>query len=155
MLVSFLVRVSLKFPGLLGLIPGPWRTDIFLIHLFRNLSWTVGKMVCCPQVELFSTFHSVAWNQFLDLAAYIQNRNLITDSFFFFFFLLVAFFQVYLFIYLFLAVSGLSVCARAFSSCGKRGPLFIAVRGPLTIAASLVVEHRLQTRRLSTCGSRA
>ena len=28
-------------------------------------------------------------------------------------------------------------CARAFSSCGKRrGPLFIAVRGPLTVAAS-------------------
>ena len=25
-----------------------------------------------------------------------------------------------------------------FSSCGKRGPLFIAVRGPLTIAGSLV-----------------
>ena len=42
-----------------------------------------------------------------------------------------------------------------FSSCGKRGPLFIAVRGPLTIAASLVAEHRLQTRRLSNCGSRA
>ena len=46
-------------------------------------------------------------------------------------------------------------CARAFSSCGERGPLFIAVRGPLTIAASLVAEHRLQTRRLSCCGSRA
>ena len=29
------------------------------------------------------------------------------------------------------------------------------VRGPLTIAASLVAEHRLQTRRLSNCGSRA
>ena len=41
------------------------------------------------------------------------------------------------------------------SSCGKRGPLFIAVRGPLTIAASVVAEHRLQTRRLSNCGSRA
>ena len=27
------------------------------------------------------------------------------------------------------------------------------VRGPLTIAASLVAEHRLQTRRLSNCGS--
>ena len=65
-----------------------------------------------------------------------------------------AFFQVYLFIYLFLAVLGLRFCARAFSSCGKRGPLFIAVRGPLTIAASLVAEHRLQTRRLSSCGSR-
>ena len=43
---------------------------------------------------------------------------------------------------------------RAFSSCGERGPLFIAVRGPLTITASLVAEHRLQTRRLSSCGSR-
>ena len=50
---------------------------------------------------------------------------------------------------------GLRFCARAFSSCGKRGPLFIVVRGPLTIAASLVAEHRLQTRRLSSCGSRA
>ena len=54
-----------------------------------------------------------------------------------------------------MAVLGLHFCARAFSSCGKRGPLFIAVRGPLTIAASLAAEHRLQTRRLSTCGSRA
>ena len=50
---------------------------------------------------------------------------------------------------------GLCFCARAFSSCGKRGPLFIAVCGPLTIAASLVAEHRLQTRRLSSCGSQA
>ena len=63
---------------------------------------------------------------------------------------------IYLFIFnLFMAVLGLRFCARAFSSCGKWGPLFIAVRGPLTIAASLVAEHRLQTRRLSNCGSRA
>ena len=62
---------------------------------------------------------------------------------------------IYLFIYLFIAVLGLRFCARAFSSCGKWGPLLIAVRGPLTIAASLVAEHRLQTRRLSNCGSRA
>ena len=54
-----------------------------------------------------------------------------------------------------MAVLGLRFCARAFSSCGKWGPLFIAVRGPLTIAASLVAEHRLQTRRLSSCGARA
>ena len=54
-----------------------------------------------------------------------------------------------------MAVLGLRFCARAFSNCGKRGPLFIAVRGPLTIAASLVVEHRLQTHRLSNRGSRA
>ena len=56
-------------------------------------------------------------------------------------------------IYLFMAVLGLRFCARTFSSCGKRGPLFIAVRGPLTVVASLVAEHRLQTRRLSNCGS--
>ena len=62
---------------------------------------------------------------------------------------------IYLFIYLFLAALGLRFCVRSFSSCGKRGPLFIAVRGPLTIVASLVAEHRLQTRRLSSCGSRA
>ena len=59
-----------------------------------------------------------------------------------------------------MAVLGLRFCVRAFSSCGERGPLLIAVRGPLTIAASLVAEHRLQTRRLQTrrlssCGSRA
>ena len=67
---------------------------------------------------------------------------------FFFFF----FFLIYLFIH---SVLGLRFCARSFSSCGKRGPLFIAVCGPLTIAASLVAEHSLQTHRLSSCGSRA
>ena len=50
---------------------------------------------------------------------------------------------------------GLRLFARAFSSCGKQGPLLIAVHGPLTIAASPVAEHRLQTRRLSNCDSRA
>ena len=59
------------------------------------------------------------------------------------------FFFINLFIY-FLAVLGLRFCAWASSSCGERGPLFITVRGPLTIAASLVAEHRL-----SNCGSRA
>ena len=54
-----------------------------------------------------------------------------------------------------MAVLGLRCCARAFSSCSKWGPLFIAVRRPLTIVASPVAEHRLQTRRLSSCGSRA
>ena len=54
-----------------------------------------------------------------------------------------------------MAELGLRFCARTFSSCGKRGPRFIAVRGPLTLAASLVAEHGLQMRRLSNCGSRA
>ena len=68
-----------------------------------------------------------------------------------------------LFIYFYDCVGSLSFRVRAFSSCGKwgplfiavRGPLFIAVRGPFTIAAPPVAGHRLQTRRLSSCGSRA
>ena len=46
------------------------------------------------------------------------------------------------FIYL-LAALGLRCCAQAFSSCGERGSLFIAVRGLLIAVASLVAEHRL------------
>ena len=47
------------------------------------------------------------------------------------------------FIYLLLAVLGLRCCARAFSSCGERGLLFVAVRGLLTAVASFVAEHGL------------
>ena len=54
-----------------------------------------------------------------------------------------------------MAALGLRFCARAFSNCVKWGPLFIAVRGPPTTAAPPVAEHRLQTRRLSICCSRA
>ena len=49
---------------------------------------------------------------------------------------------MYLF-YLFLAALGLHCCAWAFSSWGKRGLLFVAVRGLLIAVASLVVEHGL------------
>ena len=84
------------------------------------------------------------------LSLYMKENPISIDDLFFF---LIFFF--YLLVYLFMAVLGLRFCMRAFSSCGKRGPLFIAVRGPLTIAASLVAEHRLQTRRLSNCGSQA
>ena len=72
------------------------------------------------------------------------------------FFFLINNYFIYLFIYLFIfGCVGSSFRARAFSSCGKRGPLFIAVRGPFTIATPPVAGHRLQTRRLSSCGSRA
>ena len=54
------------------------------------------------------------------------------------------FYYYYYFFILFLAVLGLRFCARTFSTYGKRGPLFIVVRGPLTIVASLVAEHRLR-----------
>ena len=58
-------------------------------------------------------------------------------------FILFFYLLTYLFIYLFMAVLGLHCCTRAFSSCGERGLLFIAVRRLLTAVASLVVEHRL------------
>ena len=80
----------------------------------------------------------------------------------FFIIFLIATLFIYLFIFIFGCV-GSSFHARAFSSCGKRGPLFMVVRGPLfiavhrplTIVAPPVAGHRLQTHRLSSCGSRA
>ena len=50
---------------------------------------------------------------------------------------------MYLFIYFWLCWVFVSV----------RGLSLVAASGPLTMAASLVAEHRLQTHRLSSCGS--
>ena len=47
------------------------------------------------------------------------------------------------FIYLFMAALGLHCCAQAFSSCGERGLLFVAVRGLLLAVTSLVAAHGL------------
>ena len=49
---------------------------------------------------------------------------------------------IYLF-YLFLAALGLRCCAQAFSSCGERGLLFVAVSRFLIVVASLVAEDGL------------
>ena len=46
--------------------------------------------------------------------------------------------------YLCLVVLGLCCSARAFSSCGEQGLLFVVVCGLLLAVASLVVEHGLQ-----------
>ena len=43
-----------------------------------------------------------------------------------------------------MAVLDLCCYARAFSSCGELGLLFVAVCGLLTAVSSLVVEHGLQ-----------
>ena len=56
---------------------------------------------------------------------------------------------------LFLAALGLCCCAWAFSSCGERGLLFVAVRGLLIAVASLVAAHGLYACGLSSCGSQA
>ena len=54
----------------------------------------------------------------------------------------------YLFIYLFIIIIIIFGCIgssllRTGSSCGKRGLLFVALRGLITAAASLVAEHGL------------
>ena len=49
----------------------------------------------------------------------------------------------FLIIYLFLAALGLGCCAWAFSSCGERGLLFVAVHGLLVVVVSLVAERGL------------
>ena len=86
------------------------------------------------------------------MQAHFCSKGFLKSVMIFFFLKKFTFFNLFI---LFMTVLSLRFRARAFSSCGKRGPLLIAVRGPLTIAASLVAEHRLQTRWLSNCGSRA
>ena len=55
-----------------------------------------------------------------------------------------SFFKKFIFLKnVFLAALGLHCCARAFSSCGEGGLLFVAVCGLLVAVASLVAEHRL------------
>ena len=54
----------------------------------------------------------------------------------------------FLFIYLFILLiyfwlRWVFVAVRAFSSCGERGLLFVAVRGLLIVVAFLAVEHGL------------
>ena len=114
------------------------------ISIFRDIE------ICTMQTHQLLTWASqgVRWVGIEPINKLKDSKHSLKCKFFF-----LSFFKK--FIYLFLAVLGLRFCARAFSSCGKRGPLFIAVRRPLTIAAFLVAEHRLQTRRLSSCGSRA
>ena len=58
---------------------------------------------------------------------------------------LLSFIRSHLCIFVFISISelGLCCCTRAFSSCGERGLLFVAVRGLLISVVSLVVEHGL------------
>ena len=46
-----------------------------------------------------------------------------------------------------MTVLSLRFCTRAFSSCGKWGPLFIAVRGPLTIAQATFLKDQVLCKK--------
>ena len=117
-------------------------------HVLKSLSFPAecSWPPCCKSFDCIceSLFLS---SLFYPIGLYVCLDSSITLGFFcFFFFKDSSHLFFFKFIYLFLAVLGLRFCVRAFSSCSKRGPL--------TITASLVAEHRLQTRRLSSCGSR-
>ena len=97
--------------------------------------WSPGKQLVTPVKDSPSSW--------------LKNISLIWQSFKF----------IYLFIYFWLcgvlvSVRGLSlvVASGGHSSSRCTG---LSLSRPLTVAASLVAEHRLQTRRLSNCGSRA
>ena len=100
------------------------KTDIFWL---TNRSTFPVNMVCSFQILLM--WHALAY-----LCGFFQ------DSFTFSIgnFILEIYFN---FFKKFFAALGPRCCARAFSSCGERGLLFIVVRGLPTAVASLVVEH--------------
>ena len=70
----------------------------------------------------------------------LNHFSLLSIGIYFYLFIYLFLFK---FIYLFLAALGLCCCMQAFSSCGKRGLLFVAVRRLLIAVASFVVEHGL------------
>ena len=71
-----------------------------------------------------------------------ERVDILMKMIFFLIRILIFFFLKYLFIYLFMAVFGSLFLFEGFLQLWQVGPLLIAVRGPLTIAASLVAEHR-------------
>ena len=118
--------------------------------------WTIFKVFIEFVTILLLFYVLVLWPRGMwDLSSLTRDRTRTPCVGRWSLFFLKLFFFFNLFLYLFLAVLGLRFCARAFSGCGEWVSLFIAVHGPLTVMASLVAEHRLQTRRLSSCGSRA
>ena len=73
-----------------------------------------------------------------------------TSFFFLIFYLFIYLFNIYFWLcWVFVSVRGLPLVAASGGHSSSR------CTGLFTIAASLVAEHRLQTRRLSSCGSQA
>ena len=75
--------------------------------------------------------------------AFLTQYFVLTFYFISFHFLKIDFIHLKNFWFLFLAVFCLRCCVQAFSSCGERGLLFIAVHGLFIAVAFLVVEHGL------------
>ena len=142
----FSLRITYSVSQTESVTPSPF---YFLLHSCSDLE-AIDK-------TLLHLFIKLLWNTL----AYQQNISKCYKVYIFFFFLMRILNQMRMFDWLIdwliLAVLGLRFCARAFSSCGKRGPLFIAMRGPLSLrstgsrrAGSAVVAHG--PSRSAACG---
>ena len=116
---------------------------------FSRLSFFVYCFLCCIEAFQFDVVPLVdfCFCCFLFLVSYPKNHCCasIKELTILFYFLIFLFIYFYLFIF---GCDGSRCCAWTFSSCSERGLLFIAVRGLLTVVASLVAEHGLQAHRL-------
>ena len=122
------VEVSDEHQGFKNECLNQWLADCALWNLLGTVGWglwSTEELVC----SALGFSPPLPQGQILLYLLYLLN-----------FLFLITF--IYLF-YLFLAVLGLRCCARALSSRGEWGPLFIAVHGPLMVVAPLVVEHGL------------
>ena len=137
-------------------------------HLFNSvtMSYILGKLFIIIFQFTNSHYDCVLWRIYLvchmiyfhgpsfHLVLFYTNQILLMSQFFFIFnFYFILFFFKFLFIYLwlcwvFVSVRGLSLVVASGGHSSSRC-------AGLIIAASLVAEHRLQTRRLSNCSSRA
>ena len=131
----YLWTISSKFPST-NLIKG----ESILLHVLfskhilskKNTAW----------------WHSPWRTNWITDFLFVHRNILFTHWFFFFFFL-----SIYLFIYLwlcwvFVSVRGLSLVVASGDHSSSRC-------AGLSLSWPLLAEHRLQTRRLSNCGSRA
>ena len=97
----------------------------------------IGSALCFSWLDLGYAFHCCRQSLICchcSLVLSVLEIHMIYNYISFFFFNL---------FYLFLAALGLCCCARAFSSCGEQGLLFVVVHGLFIAVASLVGEHGL------------
>ena len=92
----------------------------------------------------------------LEIAYFKEDKRFKTWPFrlrsFLFFFFFKLFFNLFIYLFIFGRVGSSFLC-EGFLWLWQAGATLHRGRGPLTVAASLVAEHRLQMRRLSNCGS--
>ena len=132
--------VYFQFSASLGLVASPFLSGVETqLEPPRPLPGVQSRSAQAPSVR-FSSF------EFPFIYGTWQFACLLVSApvcFVFFIFLFLIFIYLFFCLFLFLAVLGLRCCAQAFSSCGERGPLLVAIRGLLIVVASLVAEHGL------------